>query len=105
MAQMGSHAQGLSIVIGNAIGHKIFAEDALVAKKLPGKDGGANAPKMRSTTFVLPDGTVRPQSMQNSQRKPKGLIQILRDRDLPISMQWQGSRWQDVPSSVQAVQI
>ncbi|ORZ40276.1 hypothetical protein BCR44DRAFT_1174482 [Catenaria anguillulae PL171] len=77
----GRPCQGL-FVFDNATGHKIFAPDALVAKKLPGKDGGQNAPLMRATTFVAADGTTRVQSMQNDLGEPKGLKSILIDRDL-----------------------
>ena len=77
----GRPCQGL-FVFDNATGHKIFAPDALVARKLPGKDNGTNAPMMRNTTFVAADGTVRVQAMQNDCGEPKGLKSILMDRGL-----------------------
>ena len=75
----GLPCQGL-FIFDNATGHKIFANDALIARSLPLKDGGKRAPRMRNTTFKLPDGTERVQVMINDKGEPKGMRNILKER-------------------------
>src|SRR2546421_9985020 len=62
----------------NSSNHAAFKSDALVASKMNLKSGGKQ-PKMKDTIFGLNN---RPQSMINNDGEPKGMKQILIEREL-----------------------
>ena len=64
----------------NTARHKIYAEDALIARNLNLSDGGAKAPKLRNTTFRKADGTLVMQEMQKTNGEQKGIKAILTER-------------------------
>jgi len=72
----------LVFAFDNSTGHHKRHPNGLDAELLPLKDGGANAPIMRNTKFILRDGTECIQVMQNSNGEQKGLKTILIERGL-----------------------
>lgn len=77
----GPTAQAL-FIFDNSTNHCAFAEDALVATRMVGKDGGKNAPIMKDTTYKNAEGVTVLQKMVTADGKPRGIKSVLIERGL-----------------------
>ena len=80
------HPECIALVAyDNSANHHAMADNALVANRLPLKDGGKNVGRLRDGWCLRPDGTRVVQTMTTESGKQKGIRSILQERGLFVS--------------------